>query len=496
VLLRAAQTAVGGIRRPALLERSSPLGRFAVRLAAALMLIFGAAAIERGAAAQPVAAEIAVDTTGGYARMVYHFNGDVDANARVANGILIISFNVPVTLSTDRLSSAAAGYISAARRDPDGKGLRIALARKLTMHSMQANDRLFVDLLPDNWSGPPPSLPEDVVEDLARRAKEAERRARQIRLLAQQKQMVETRVRVAHQPNFSRYVFELPELVAVIAERNGDKLNVQFDAPLKFDLAEAKASLPAMIENVDAETGEQTTTIKFSFLSKVDIRSFREENTYIIDVAPMDQAARRADAAPARGGGPAASAAANQAPPGLEVPMTIPPRGRAVIAGKDAAKGGAPPAAAAARPAAMALDVAPPSMTFDPAKEIEAANLTAPRPAAAADRAGLTIAKDDPPTPQLPRGPPAPSERVQPQPAQPPQAVAEAATATNPAAADSAAPVKVRLERQNGRTTTSSSSSRSRDPPRGPYSAVPTRCGRYSIPRPRSMPPRCNTIRP
>jgi hypothetical protein len=297
-LFNAAQRAVGGVRRLALLERSSPLRGFAVRFAAVLILL-GAAAIGGGAAAQPVAAEIAVDTTGGYARMVYHFNGDVDANARVANGILVISFNVPVTLSTDRLSAAAAGYVSAARRDPDGKGLRIALARKLTMHSMQANDRLFVDLLPGNWSGPPPSLPQDVVEDLARRAKEAERRARQIRLLAQQKQMVETRVRVAHQPNFSRYVFELPELVAVIAERNGDKLNLQFD--------------------------EQTTTIKFSFLSKVDIRSFREENTYIIDVATMDQAARRTDATPARSG-PAAFAAANQGTSGLEVPMTISPR--------------------------------------------------------------------------------------------------------------------------------------------------------------------------
>jgi hypothetical protein len=459
VLFKAAQRAVGGLRRPALLERSlserpSSLLRFATRLAAAVTLIFGAAAFEHGAAAQPVAAEIAVDTTGGFARMVYHFNGDVDANARVANGILVISFNVPVTLSTDRLSSAAAGYVSAARRDPDGKGLRIALARKLTMHSMQANDRLFVDRLPDNWSGPPPSLPQDIVEDLARRAKEAERRARQIRLLAQQKQMVETRVRVAHQPNFSRYVFDLPELVAVIAERNGDKLNVQFDAPLKFDLAEAKASLPATIENIDAETGEQTTSIKFAFLSKVDIRSFREDNSYIIDVAPMDQPARRADAAPARTNN--ATSPGGEPPSGLEVPVTVPSNDRAVIAGKDPNKGGdRSEAATVARPSAMALDAAPPSMTFDPARELEAANLSALRPTI--DAAGPSAAKDDPRTPPLPRSqnemagrPTAPAENAQPQRAQPPpQEVAEAETAANLAVADKAAPVKVRLERQN-----------------------------------------------
>jgi hypothetical protein len=74
--------------------------------------------------AQKIPAEISVDTSGGFARIVYRFDGDVDANVRMSNGILVISFNVPVEASTDRLSSAGAGYVSAARRDPDGKGLR------------------------------------------------------------------------------------------------------------------------------------------------------------------------------------------------------------------------------------------------------------------------------------------------------------------------------------------------------------------------------------
>ena len=39
---------------------------------------------------------------------------------------------------------------------------------------MQINDRLFVDLLPDTWKGPQPPLPTEVIEELARRAREAE----------------------------------------------------------------------------------------------------------------------------------------------------------------------------------------------------------------------------------------------------------------------------------------------------------------------------------
>ena len=297
-------------------------------------MLLVAAPFGRAALAQPVPAEIAVDTTGGYARLVYRFSGDVDANVRMANGILVISFSVPVTFSIDRLSAAAVGYVSAARRDPDGKGVRIALARKLTLHSMQTDDRLFVDLLPETWKGAPPPLPTEVVEELARRAKEAERRQRQIRLLAQQKQMVETRVRVAHQRNFTRYVFELPELVSVIVERNGEKLNLQLDAPLKFDLAEAKASLPPMIDHIDAETAEQSTTIRFTLIGKVDIRSFRDENSYVVDVAPFEPPARPAEAAPPRpktemtSPKPASLA-------GLEVPLTVP--ARALEAAKDAA---------------------------------------------------------------------------------------------------------------------------------------------------------------
>ena len=83
--------------------------------------------------------------------------------------------------------------MSAARRDPDGKGIRIALARKVTMNSMTAGERLFVDLLPDTWTGLAPGLPRDVIDELARRAREAERRVRQQRALAEQNKMAPIR---------------------------------------------------------------------------------------------------------------------------------------------------------------------------------------------------------------------------------------------------------------------------------------------------------------
>jgi hypothetical protein len=407
VLLTRIQGVIAGACRAVSLVCSPIRHRFALQLSAALLFV-GASAGGCAAQAQPVAAEISVDTSGGFARIVYRFNGDVDANVRMSNGILVIHFSVPVELSTDRLNAAAAGYVSAARRDPDGKGLRVALARKFTLHSMQADDRLFVDLLPDTWNGPPPPLPQELVEELARRAKEVERRRRQIRLLAQQKQMVVTRVRVAHQPNFSRYVFELPDLVAVLAERNGDKLDLQFDAPLKFDLAEAKASLPSMIERIDGETVEQTTTINFVFIGKVDIRSFREDNSYVIDVAAA-AAGKLGDTAPARGREETTLSARNETVPSLGMPLTVPAAAQdrssnsERLGGAPGVSGAAVPAlpaggAAAPKSATAIMRDTPPNMTFNPAREIEAANLAAGPPVVPAE--ALPVLKGEPPSPR------------------------------------------------------------------------------------------------
>ena len=43
--------------------------------------------------------------------------------------------------------------VGSARTDPDGSAIRLALARKATPNVMVAGERLFIDLLPDTWSG-------------------------------------------------------------------------------------------------------------------------------------------------------------------------------------------------------------------------------------------------------------------------------------------------------------------------------------------------------
>src|SRR6185295_6820335 len=176
--------------------------------------------------------------------------GGVESQVRMSSGILVIQFRQPVNVAVDRLGTAASEYIGAARRDPDGRALRFALAQKVKVSSMTAGDRLFVDLLPESWTGEPPGLPREVVEDLARRANEAERLARQKLAVAEQRKIPAVRVRVAAQPTFTRYIFELPELTGVTAERGKDKLTLMFAKSLRFDLSDAKLASAKVVEGI------------------------------------------------------------------------------------------------------------------------------------------------------------------------------------------------------------------------------------------------------
>ena len=260
-------------------------GRTIPRAFALGLAVFAAAfAVVSPSVAEPAKGGVTVDVTGGYARLIFAVRDDIDATARLAGNVLIVSFSQPIVAGIDRLAAQAPDYISAARRDPDGRAVRMALARKVKVNSITAGGKFFVDLLPDSWSGAPPGLPQDVVEELARLAHEAERLERLARQSAMAKKPVPVRVHVASQPTFMRYVFDVSDQTAVAADRAKDRLTLTFDTPIAFDLADAEASLPASVASINAEVEQDSTLVRFSFLSKVDVRTFRDGKSYDVDV--------------------------------------------------------------------------------------------------------------------------------------------------------------------------------------------------------------------
>ncbi len=329
-------------RPPAAARRSCIVaGAIALFVIALLML-------PRPAAAQAVRGEATLSTSGGYARFVFKMTEAVEAQTRVSGNVLVIFFARPVNIQVDRINAGATDYIGAARRDPDGRALRFALARKVKINMIVAAERLFVDLIPDSWTGELPGLPQEFVEELNRRTRDAERDARKRAELEQLRAVRPVNVRIAKQPTFTRYIFELPELTGVTTDRSKDKFTLKFARPLRFDLADAKLASAEGVGGIDAVQEMDSAEVKFSFSGPVDVRGFREDFNFVVDVSALDERPMvRGDAAPAR-------AAPVASPLGVEAPQTVP--AKPASASEAAA---APPAAAPSLARATPARVAP-----------------------------------------------------------------------------------------------------------------------------------------
>jgi tetratricopeptide (TPR) repeat protein len=235
--------------------------------------------------AEPVKGEATFSAAGGYARLVLKFTEDVGVEVTTAGSIILIRFERPVDVAIDKVADSVPDYVGSARRDPDGSAIRLSLTRRVTINTMTAGERVFVDFLPDSWSGLPPSLPADVVRELAERARIAERELRQQRALSEAKKLPPVRVRALLQPTFVRFVFEMPDGVGISSVLNEQKLKLLFSKALVFDLADAKLAAPPNVASINQKVEGETSMVEIAMVGEVDVHSFREDKNYVIDVA-------------------------------------------------------------------------------------------------------------------------------------------------------------------------------------------------------------------
>jgi tetratricopeptide (TPR) repeat protein len=275
-----------------------------------LLALVGLTIASPGLAQDLVRGEATFSSSGGYARLVLKLAEDVESDVITAGSIIVIRFKRPVDIPVDKLSDAVPDYVGSARRDPDGSAIRLSLARRATINTMTAGERIFVDFLPDSWTGPPPTLPADVIRELAARARAAERALRAQLAVAAAKKKAPVRVRASVQPTFVRFVFEMPNGVNVSSVLNDQKLTLQFNNVLAFDLADAKVAAPPNIASITQRTDGDSSAVDIVLIGEVDVHSFREEKNYVIDVAfqQVDKAAAAEQApAPAAAHAPASA---------------------------------------------------------------------------------------------------------------------------------------------------------------------------------------------
>jgi tetratricopeptide (TPR) repeat protein/cell division septation protein DedD len=227
-----------------------------------------------------------------FGRLIFTLPSAQKVRARVANGVLIVSFAEPVSVSADRIVREMPAYVSVARLDPDARGMRLALTRNFKPNVMEAGEKTFIDLIPDNWQGMLPGLPLDVVEEMAERLRKAEMTARDLVRTRDQTAPRELEVRSATLPTLSRLVFEVPQNVNADAALKDGRLELNFRAPLALVQPKLRAVLPDGVKLVEAETAGGVLRLALTISDQYDVKTFREEDGFIVDLIDRKRAIR------------------------------------------------------------------------------------------------------------------------------------------------------------------------------------------------------------
>jgi tetratricopeptide (TPR) repeat protein len=253
----------------------------------------------------------------GFGRLSFTFDEPVTTRVRVANGVVVIGFSQPVKLDLRRLAAELPSYISVIRIDPDERGLRLALARPYRANLLEAGDKAFVDLLPENWTGQLPGLPPEVLAELTQRLRLAEARAREIaRMPAPAPKPLG--FRTARLPTLDRLMFSAPPEALLTPNLDDGKLTLNFDQPLAVTPSQIRSLLPADFTLEQATIGDDRTQLVFSVPKDRQLRSFRDEAGWTVDLAHRGAAIPLSladlQAAPPSAGKPAEAKAPEQKP--------------------------------------------------------------------------------------------------------------------------------------------------------------------------------------
>ena len=212
-------------------------------------------------------------------------------------------------------------------RDP------LALARKVKVNTIPAGEWLYVDLLPDTWKGVVPGLPQEVIDELARRARDAERQLHQQRPTTRQQTPPTIRVKVATQPTFMRYVFEMPDP----GQRGAGARRRHTDADFRpadqmgSGRGQRVAAADAGVDRIRRSISIPRK-ISFTLNGTPEVRNFREDRSIVVDIGltgakpkPRRSKTTRSRCAEKMAvKPPAAEPQAATATPKIEAPQTVP----------------------------------------------------------------------------------------------------------------------------------------------------------------------------
>jgi len=226
------------------------------------------------------AASVQASEMPGFGRVILSFESLPVIELTQVNGVLVLNFDRPVDLDPNHLGFEIPNYISSARLDPDKRAIRFAIAKSLRPNLIEAGNDLYLDLLPTNWKGPPPTLPVEVVQALSRKARNADamahNNASKVRGLLNVEAATSTRL--------SRLIFRGANADDVKISKSGKTVELAYSGQWNLDIARIRTELPRGFEKIDATIRDGNLVVTIAAVDGANIDTRIEDNGIIIDV--------------------------------------------------------------------------------------------------------------------------------------------------------------------------------------------------------------------
>ena len=225
-------------------------------------------------------ASIRGQNMGTFGRVVFDFRDLPQYEIKNSPGMIMMTFDQPLSMQVDNIGLELPTYISGARLDPDRKVLRFITLQKLTTNLTDVGEDLYLDLLPESWKGPPPGLPQEVIADLSRRARIAEAELRKTNAQTR----VDIKVQVGSTPTLSRLSFDAGGVLPSRMTKEDSKIELVYDGLFRLDIGKLRSLLPRGFSRADVSMTDKSIMIKIEINEGLKVRTGTEDGDFLIDV--------------------------------------------------------------------------------------------------------------------------------------------------------------------------------------------------------------------
>lgn len=224
-----------------------------------------------------------------YGRLIFDFSERLDLPVYAIqndNGILSVEFEEDFSVVVPDIATILSRFVTVARVDPGGRGVRLGLQEQFNINTIQAGEKLFLDILDNEWEGEFPGLPDEVIAELAKRSKARalqEERERKAEIIRVHNPTVD--LSVGRHPTFIRLQFDWSMDVEAEYRAQAQQTTLKFSLPLQVDLFDLKAELPAEILSADNLVDLDGSMIVLNVAEGVLPRYYKQSSSqYIIDI--------------------------------------------------------------------------------------------------------------------------------------------------------------------------------------------------------------------